>query len=334
MAYQTVTMGQMDSPLFAAQPDAPAFTPPFDRRAWPMGGRLDYWQAPDGWPLRRSRLGPGTRGRMLVLGGRGDMIEKYLEVVHHWAERGWEVTTFDWRGQGGSGRLTDDPLCGHIDDFAQWIADLNALEAEWRANSTGPHVILAHSMGGHLALRALAEGMTQPDALVAVAPMLGINTGPLPHWLSVRIAEMMARSGRAKTAAWKQKESARHRRLRQKRLTHDPARYADEIWWRDHNRDISVGPPSWNWIAQAFASTRALEAGGRLRDITCPTLVLATSADELVSTPDIQRIVAAIPHAALHLYGAEAAHELLRELDPVRLDALARIDGFLDRHTP
>jgi lysophospholipase len=28
----------------------------------------------------------------------------------------------------------------------------------------------------------------------------------------------------------------------------------------------------------------------------------------------------------------DAAHELLRESNPVRLEALARIDGFLDEH--
>lgn len=315
--------------------DSLRFDPlPFDRRAWPMGGRLDFWAVPDGWPLRRYRLGSGTRGRMLLMGGRGDMIEKYLEVVHYWAGRGWDVTTFDWRGQGGSGRLTDDPLCGHIGDFGHWIADLSAIGAEWRAAGNGPHVMIGHSMGGHLMLRALAEGLPQPDAAVAVAPMLGLNTGPLPQWLAARIAGLMVRAGRGEQPAWKQKDSERHRRLRQKRLTHDPDRYADEIWWRDHHRDISVGPPSWNWIAQAFASIRALEQHDGLRRIACPTLVLATRADELVSTPDIERIVATMPHAALHLYGAEAAHELLRELDPVRLDALARIDAFLDRMAP
>lgn len=326
MAYQSVTTSPMDSPLFT--------TPSFDRRAWPMGGRLDFFPAPDGWPIRRYRLGTGARGRMLLMGGRGDMIEKYLEVIHHWAERGWEVTTFDWRGQGGSGRLTADNECGHIDDFGRWITDLDALAADWRRDYDGPRVMIGHSMGGHLLLRALAEGMPQPDAMVAVAPMLGLNTGPLPRWLAANIADTMCRIGRATQCAWKQQDSERHRLIRQKRLTHDPDRYADELWWRDHHRDISVGPPSWNWIAQAFASTAALEKGGALRTITCPTLVLATHADELVSTPDIQRIVATLPHAALHFYGAEAAHELLRELDPVRLDALARIDGFLDRMAP
>ncbi|MBZ9647205.1 alpha/beta hydrolase [Sphingobium sp. 3R8] len=316
-------MGPMDSPDFP--------TAAFDRRAWPMGGRLDYWTAPDGWPIRRYRLGSGARGRMLVLGGRGDMIEKYLEVIHHWAARGWAVTSFDWRGQGGSGRLTDDPLCGHIGDFAEWIADLNALAAEWRAEGEGPTAMVAHSMGGHMLLRALAEGMPSPDAAAVVAPMLGVHSAPLPRWLAVAIARLMVGSGRGERAAWTQKEqSERQRRMRQKRLTHDPDRYADEIWWRDHSRDIALGPPSWNWVLQALESTKVLAEGDAITGISMPLLILATKADQLVSTPAILKVAGRIAGARLHVYGREAAHEILRELDPVRRDALHRIDAFLD----
>lgn len=323
MAYQRVTTGQMDLPDFPAAV--------FDRRAWPMGGRLDYWHAPDGWPIRRYRLGSGARGRMLVLGGRGDMIEKYLEVIHHWAVRGWAVTSFDWRGQGGSGRLTDDPLCGHIGDFADWIADLDALAADWRAEGHGPTAMVAHSMGGHMLIRALAEGMRSPDAAVVTAPMLGVHSAPLPRWMAVAIARHMVRSGHGEQMAWTQKEtSERQRRMRQKRLTHDPDRYADEIWWRDHSRDVALGPPSWNWVLQALESTQALVDNDAIERIATPMLILATKADKLVSTPAICRVAARIAGARLHVYGRQAAHEILRELDPVRLDALARIDVFLD----
>ncbi|MET0248750.1 MAG: alpha/beta hydrolase [Sphingobium sp.] len=317
--------------------DSPALlSPAIDRRAWPMGGRLDYWDAPDGWPLRRYRLGKGGRGRMLVLGGRGDMIEKYLEPIHHWASRGWSVTSFDWRGQGGSGRMTDDPLCGHVDSFATWIADLRALSAEWCADEDeGPSVIVAHSMGGHLLLRALMEGLTPPDAIVLSAPMLGLNTRPLTPGTAQWIAAAMARLRFGKSQAWTQRHSsARQQALRLKRLTHDPERYADELWWRDHSREIALGAPSWTWVGEALESTAALEADMRLDQLNIPMLILATSADRLISTPAIRRIAARLPNARLHVYGEEAAHEILRELDPVRLDAFGRIDRFLDEVAP
>ena len=76
------------------------------------------------------------------------------------------------------------------------------------------------------------------------------------------------------------------------------------------------------------------EKGGKLERIAVPLLILATSPDRLVSTPAIRRIAARIRGARLHAYGLEAAHEILREVDPVRLDALRRIDAFLDENAP
>lgn len=314
-------------------PDFPAAT--IDRRAWPAGGRLDYWTAADGWAIRRYRLGSGRRGHMLVLGGRADMIEKYLEVVHHWASRGWAVTTFDWRGQGGSGRLTDDPMCGHIDGFETWMDDLAGVVADWREEGEGRFVMVGHSMGGHLLLQALAQGVAQPDAAVAVAPMMDVHTAPLPRWLATAIAWTMVRLGFGARQAWTQKDgSERLRRIRQQRLTHDPERYADEIWWRDHSRDIALGSPSWAWVLEALRSTRRMTTGDALTRIATPLLILAAKDDRLVSTPAIRRAAARIPNARLHVYGREAAHEILRESDGVRLDALARIDAFLDQTAP
>ncbi len=272
---------------------------------------------------------------MLLLGGRGDVIEKYLEVMAHWAALGWAVTTFDWRGQGGSGRLTDNPLTGHIEDFGQWIADFGALAVDWRGQGDGPHVMLGHSMGGHLLLRALAEGVAAPDAAILVAPMLGLHTGALPDAIGYGLARIMCRLGQDKRMAWTQQEgSERLDRLRQKRLTHSPERYADELWWREYNRGIALGPPSWRWVEQAFESTRSLAASPALARLALPLLILAADADQLVSTPAIRRIATRLSTAQMHVYGPEAAHEILRECDAVRLDALSRIDSFLDRSAP
>jgi lysophospholipase len=41
-----------------------------------------------------------------------------------------------------------------------------------------------------------------------------------------------------------------------------------------------------------------------------------------------------LPHAETLIFGKEAAHELLREADPVRDQCIARINSFLDAHAP
>jgi lysophospholipase len=58
-------------------------------------------------------------------------------------------------------------------------------------------------------------------------------------------------------------------------------------------------------------------------------LLLAAGHDRLVSNKEIARAAQQLPHAELESF-PDAAHEILREADPIRLAALARIDAFLD----
>ncbi len=259
------------------------------------------------------------------------MIEKYLEPMAHWAGRGWAVGSFDWRGQGGSGRLLRNANAGHSDGFGIWIDDLAAFWEDWAKEGAGPCVAVAHSMGGHLLLRAMVEERVAPDRAVLVSPMLGLNTGALPPTIARAIARAASTLGFARRAAWRENI---HSPARHARLSHDPERIADELFWLDRDPSLALGPPTWGWIAQAYRSMRDLERDARLARMAVPTLILASAADRLVSPAAIRRVAARLPHALTHFYGAEAAHEILREADGVRLDALARIDAFLDQAAP
>jgi alpha-beta hydrolase superfamily lysophospholipase len=49
-----------------------------------------------------------ARGTCVLLNGQTEFIEKYFEVIDELRGRGFAVATMDWRGQGGSGRMTED----------------------------------------------------------------------------------------------------------------------------------------------------------------------------------------------------------------------------------
>ena len=305
------------------------------RRAIPSDAVETRWSAPGGWPVRRiDWLAPqaGPRGSLLFLPGRADVYEKYLETLDYWHCRGWRVTATDWRGQGGSGRLGTDPVTGHVDDFSVWVDDLAALWTAWKASTPSPHVLVAHSMGGHIALRALAEGRIDPDAVVLSAPMLGF----LPQFLPTRVlhgaARIMVRLGDRRRPAWKWSEKPGALPVdRSDLLTHDADRYADELWWREVRPELVMGPGSWGWVERALASIRTMEKPGVLERVTTPVLIVATSADGLVGSKAIRRAALRLPRAQLLSFGPEARHEVLREADPVRDKVLDTIDDFLDR---
>jgi len=298
------------------------------------------WSAPDGHPIRRIDWpGPDgpARGSLLFVPGRGDAYEKYLETFAHWRGRGWQVTAADWRGQAGSGRLGADAVTGHIDDFALWLDDLAAFWREWAERRDGPLVLAAHSMGGHLALRAVVENRLEPvpAALVLSVPMLDMLPEGVPLALRRGLARTMCAIGDPRRPAWKWSERPGEvPKFRQALLTHDADRYADELWWRGERPELVMGPGSWGWVRSALASVRALDRPGALEAVRLPVYFVATSADRLVGVRAIERAAARLPNAEALWFGAEAAHEILRETDPVRDRALAGIDAFLDRECP
>jgi lysophospholipase len=306
----------------------------FDRRRIPADARLATWTAGDGWTYRtlerRPPPGAAVRGSLLFAGGRGDFIEKYLEVHDHWQRRGWNVDAFDWRGQGGS---QGDKPPGWLDSFDTVVDDLDRLIDAWTGRMPGPHAVIAHSMGGHILLRTLAERRPRIDAAVLVAPMLAINSGPIPAFGAEWLASVASMAGWGPQPAWQQSSRPQPAgSVRQAVLTGCSERYEDELWWWESNPGFDLGAPTWDWLKAAYASCAALTPG-RLEAVETPVLLIATERDRLVSAAAVRRAASHLPRAELVMYD-DAAHEILRERDEIRLRALASIDGFLDRHAP
>jgi lysophospholipase len=304
----------------------------FDRRAHPVGAQFSSWRASDGWELRRMDWlqppGAPVRGSMIFANGRGDFIEKYLEPLAHWHGREWNVSAFDWRGQGES---RGDIKGGHVESFDPLVEDCAGLVEEMARDRPGPHVAIGHSMGGHLLLRVLAERQPALQAAILVAPMIGINTSPAPAWASQTLAQGMAMAGMSRMPAWSENfDPSPAGSTRQNILTSCTERYGDEIWWLQQQPGFVLGPPSWGWLNAAYRSM-ALLTPERLKRVEIPVLLLATERDRLVSADAIRRGADLLPRSELSML-PNAAHEILRESDALRLQAMTRIDAFLDEH--
>src|SRR5512142_2619414 len=114
----------------------------------------------DGTRLRTAVFEPEKKSRRVcvLLSGQTEFIEKYLEVIGELNDRGFVVASFDWRGQGGSARALNDPLTAHVGSFAEYDDDLQSFMQQVVAPlSPATPLLLAHSMGGHIALRALHD---------------------------------------------------------------------------------------------------------------------------------------------------------------------------------
>jgi lysophospholipase len=304
-----------------------------DRSAWrvhPDGAVFSDWAAPDGMALRRMdwpATGRGKRrGSLLFVNGRGDFIEKYLESYAFWQAKGWNVTSFDWRGQGGS-RGPGEEKAGASFDIL--VEDLGALIDGWLAGSPGPHVAIGHSMGGHMLLRTLIDRRPALDAIVLTAPMLEVNSAPIPIRIAPDIADTAWWLGFGNVPMWKTPPSMIVPGGRRNRnLTGSRERYEDELFWWGVDPAFNTGPPTFGWMRAAFRSRAATFTPAKLGAVDLPILIIGAEKDRLVSAAAIREAASLLPRAELEMM-PDAAHEILRDSYAVRDRALARIDAFL-----
>jgi lysophospholipase len=148
-----------------------------------MDIRFDYFNSLDGIRIRYAMISPGPKaaGAVILLGGRAEFIEKHLETIEELNRRCFDVYIMDWRGQGLSSRMLKDRHKGYVSSYEDYMADLRYfIELSIKPESVRPVIVLAHSMGAHIALRFLHDYPGIIDKAVLLSPMIDINTAPLP----------------------------------------------------------------------------------------------------------------------------------------------------------
>jgi lysophospholipase len=278
------------------------------------------------------------RGVCVLLNGQTEFIEKYFEVIDELRARGYAVATFDWRGQGGSGRVLDDALKGYVTAFTEYDEDLETL-MNWivlpMAEKAGkPPIAVAHSMGGHILLRYLTKKPEAFSRAVLSAPMIAISLRGTAEWLARAVTFGKNRFGRGGEWVWGMADrDPLGMPFERQMVTSDRARFGRVQALLEANPDIRVAGATWSWLAAAFRSMDWLSAPGRPESITTPALLVGAGQDRIVLTPAIEKFAARMPHAE-YLCIANAGHEILMEQDALRAQWWAAFDRFTQQKAP
>jgi lysophospholipase len=296
----------------------------------PAGGEAAWFQGAGGARLRAALFpAAGTRrGSVVLSGGRTEPIEKYFEVIEELRARGFTVLAHDWRGQGLSQRLLPDRLKGHAAGFKDFVADFAALIAAYETRLPKPWIAVGHSMGGCLTFLALALGQKGFGGAVLSAPMLGLQTGPVPRPLGKVLATTLTSAGRGGGSVQGRTTSPIATPFEDNVLTHDRARYDRNQAQVEACPDLALGGPTWGWLDFAFKAIAVLEVGPGVPKLDIPVTVVAAGADKLVDVAGQRRVTARAPKGRfVEIPGAY--HEILQETDDIRavfwreFDALA-----------
>jgi lysophospholipase len=303
-----------------------------DGYAPPATGAGGLIATADGVRLRTATWRPAgkraARGTVLVIGGRAEFIERYYETIQELRRRHFMVATFDWRGQGGSDRLTGNPRKGHVRRFADYQRDLAAVFAQLMEPLPKPWFILAHSMGAALCLEASRRRALPVERLVALAPMLKLAMVERPLLAkAAAFAFNAAGLGQAFIPAGGETPIAT-RPFAGNRLTSDPERYARNASLSASFPQLSIGDPTVRWVHEAFRFMDRMGDPAAALDVRTPTLVIAAGRDPIVCTRTVEQFAARLK-TGLALNLPEARHEILHEKDAVRAAFWAAFDAFI-----
>ena len=286
------------APFHAGVADAP----PGAVVVWAQAGRarirLASWKA-------------GTKGTVLLLPGRTECIEKYGRAAGDLTARGFSVITIDWRGQGLADRAMPDPMMGHVGDFAEFQEDLDAMLAEARRlDLPQPWYMMAHSMGGCIALRGLMRGLPVKAAVFS-APMWGIA---MAAWLRPVASAVSALAGPLGLVSRYAPSTSGQTYLMQFPFAGNVLTTDREMW--DYMRRqvaevpaLALGGPSIGWLKAALRECDDL-AGMPAPKV--PVICALGTAEKVVDVPPVHLRMAGWSNGQLDLYpGCE--HEIMME---------------------
>jgi len=274
------------------------------------------------------------RAVCLLLNGQTEFIEKYFEVIDELRSRDFSVVTFDWRGQGGSDRLLTDARKAHVEDFAAYDQDLDAIVRTVVQPMNLPSIAMAHSMGGNILLRRLHDRPGEFIAAILCAPMLGINPRGTPWWVVEKIAHYLNRDAPSAEFVWGM--AGRDQLTLPFALqivTSDPVRYARNQALLAANPDLRLNGPTWGWLGAAIKSLAGMHAPGYAEAIATTSLLLGAGRDRVCRTPAVAAFAARMP-AATFIEIADAEHEILMERDSLRAQFWSSFDNFMKKSAP
>lgn len=293
-------------------------------------GRADWIKASDGVQIRLGYWAGGAKGIIFLAPGRTEYIEKYAQTAVSFLDRGWSVVTLDWRGQGLSARLLPDPMMGHVGRFRDYQKDLQAA-LDWVQNQgherglTGPVMLIAHSMGGLIALRAL-YGPHPFQAAAFSAPMWGIN---MP-WQRQIMAAILSRTRLPTPLDLRYAPSTTQvsyvlsAEFQDNYLTADP-----QMWQMMQSHGMAeprftLGGPSMHWVREALREARGVMA---LPAPKLPALTALGGREAIVLAKPIRRRMADWPLGRLEVF-AQSHHEIMMEPPQMRARFFDMVDDL------
>jgi lysophospholipase len=303
-----------------------------ERFLLPAGFLWGEFVASDGALLRWGHLPVANpRAECVLVGGFGEFIEKQFETVRDLAARGIAVWCIDWRGQGGSVRPRRLPTRPRARRFERDADDLAGFtKAQLRPDL--PRLLVAHSMGGAIALLCLKRHPRLFAAAVLSSPMVGLRTGRVPPSL-IRVITRPARAAGLGICFIPGARKWRPSRLpspERSRISADAERCRLRHAWFSADPALRHDDATYGWLDSALALIARISKPEFLAAIDTPILLGRPGREVVVSRAAQRRAARLLPNCTL-VELTDSKHDPFLERDAIRDYWLACLDRFVAR---
>ena len=275
---------------------------------------------------------PENSKAVVVVNGRIECCSKYQELFYDLFQQGYDVYSFDHRGQGLSERLIDDTEMGYVGEFEDYVKDLDILVQHFDLGTYKKRYLLGHSMGGNITTRYLQTYDSIFDAASLSAPMYGVN---LP-WHLKPIATLV---GQVLTAVYPKPTFApgqaayTAKPFKDNFLSQSEVRYRWFRDWYEEHPELKIGGASTRWVWQGLMACKQCHL--MTRHLKTPLLVMQAGDDQIVSNQAqvlfMKKLAKTHSQCAFKIiHGAK--HELLFEQDEYRNQALDSTFNFFNQY--
>ena len=277
-------------------------------------------------------------GVVLLIQGRGGFLEKYYPTVIQLLQRRLSVVSFEWRGQGLSRRLVAGSDAGHIEDFGDYVDDLDLVVSQLfnsddSGSIPGPRFLLAHSMGAHVLLRWLAEHHQDGAGFQRAwltATLMGPNTSPYPVWVARLLSWLFCRGGEQQRyvlgggpfdAGQFVSDALTH-------LNSNGEQVDYELRCLQENPGLQLGSATFGWLRQLFRSIDQLQQSDLLEKIQLPVTQFMAGDEQVVDNRAVEKLHRRLQHGTL-LRIPNSKHDILLESHSINGPLWAEIDRVL-----
>ncbi len=245
---------------------------------------------------------------VLLVHGLGEHSGRYQALAEWFWHRGYAVQAYDQRGHGRS-----EGARGGLPRPDDLLRDLALVYAAFAETQPTPPLLLGHSMGGLVCVRAVLDQRVAVPGLILSAPALRSRVGPALQWLASVLGRLAPGLPMGQD-------------LPRALLSHEPS-VAPAVR-ADAHCHARITPALADFIFKAGAACRA-DAG----QLAVPTLLLLAGDDHLVDTSGSLDFARAAPEGLLRTQlFASAYHELFNEIASIREPVLAALSDWLDAH--